>query len=174
MHTEPINNPENTPQAPKPPTIIDGMMQPGFPTAKVFTCFFLSDCLVFVKTGSFSTNMAGTMRASLGGYTGDAMIMGAIGGIADYHNQQKRMKNAVHVAGWNPEQMVAVHKRNFMLPYSAINTIELKGPNFAGEVRVIVEAGETHKFRLNRQSKASFAYCEKIFSEFLPGKVVHK
>ena len=173
MQNEPISNSGNTPKAPKPPTIIDGMMQPGFP-AKVFTCFFLSDCLVFVKTGSFSTDMAGTMRASLGGYTGDAMILGAVGSIADYHNQQKRMENAAHVAGWDPEQMVAAHKRNFMLLYSAISKIELKGPNLFREVRVFIEAGKTHKFRLNNQSKTVFAYNEKVFNEFLPGKVQKK
>ena len=170
MKSDQTPNPgDNQPQQ-KPPTILDGLMQPGFP-AKVFTVFFLNECMVFVKTGSYSTDMGGTMRAALGGYTGDALIMGALGSLADYRNRNSRMKNAATVAGWNPDDMVAAHKRNFMLPYNLVNKIELKGPNFAGELRVIVDTGKTQKFRVNNQSKQSALYYEKIFNEFLPGKI---
>lgn len=162
------------PPLPKPPTIFDGFVQPGFPLAKVFTCFFLRDCLVFVKTGSLSTNMGGSIRTSLGGFTGDALILGAMGSIADQHNRENRMEKAASVASWNAEQMVAAHRRNFMLRFSEIEIIRLKGPNFAGELRVIIESGKSYKFRLNNQSKNSVAYLEKVFNEFLPGKILRK
>ncbi|MDX9881526.1 MAG: hypothetical protein RBS73_05630 [Prolixibacteraceae bacterium] len=177
MQNQLTGNSENIPKpppVPKPPTIIDGMMQPGFPTAKVFTCFFLSDCMVFVKTGSISTDTAGSIRSFFGGYTSDALLLGAVGGLVDDYNRQKRMKNAARAVAWDPRQMVAAHKRNFMLPYNLIHTIEIKGPNFAGEARVVVDAGKIYKFRLNRQSKASFAYYERIFNDFLPGKIKKK
>ena len=182
MQADPKGNHEKIPQPPpipqsppipRPPTIIDGLMQPGFP-AKVFTCFFFSDCAVFAKTGSFSTNSEGLMRAYFGGYSSDALFFGAFAGLADYHNQQKRLKNAAGVVSWDARTMVAAHKRNFMLPYNAIRAVELKGPNFAGEIKVIISAEKNHKFRLDKQSKSTLAYYEKIFNEFLPGKVKKK
>lgn len=157
----------------KPPTILDGLVQPGF-LAKVYTAFFMPDCLVFVKTGSVNTDMSGSMRAALGGATGDALIMGALGSIADARNRKKRIAKAASVASWEPEQMVAAHKRNYMLPYNAIKQVTIKGPNFAGELRIIVEAGIQNKYRLNNQSKASAQYVEKVFNEFLPGKIIRR
>lgn len=173
MKSEKITNPGNPHPKQLAPTILDGFLQPGFP-AKVFTVFFLVDCLVFVKTGSIATNMGGTMQTALGGYTGDGLIMGALGSLADVRNRESRMNNAATVASWDPQQMLAAHKRNFMLPYSSIRQIEMKGPNFAGEVKVVVDAEKTHKFRLDKQTKTSIVYYEKIFSEYLPGRILKK
>lgn len=164
----------NSIQPPMLPTVLDGFLQPGFPLAKVFTCFFLNDCLVFVKTGSFGTNMSDTMRASLGGYTSTGLIAGAIGGVVDVFTADSRIKNATQVAGYSRENMVAAHKRNFMLPYQQITLIEIKGPNFAGELKVIFHSEKIHKFRINRQSKASANYIEQVFLKFLPGKIQKK
>jgi len=158
----------------KPPTVLDGFLQPGFPMAKVFTCFFLSECIVFLKTGSFGTNMAGTMRASQGGYTSTGLITGAIGGIADLFNDEDRINKASAVAGYSPENMVAAHKRNFMLTYEQIKSVEIKGPNFAGEIRIIINADKTRKFRIDRQSRDSAKYIERVFNEFLSGKIQKK
>lgn len=170
MKSEEMSNPDNPHPKQLAPTILDGFMQPGFP-AKVFTLFFLDDCLVFVKTGSFSTNMGGTMQTALGGYTGDGLIMGALGSLVDMRNRESRMNNAAAVVSWDPDRMIASHKRNFKIPYNLIRRVELKGPNFAGEVKVLVEADKTHKFRLNKQSKSSIVYYEKTFNKYLPGKI---
>jgi hypothetical protein len=156
----------------KPPAILDGLIQPSFPFAKVFTCFFLYDCMVFAKTGSVSTNIAGTMRGYLGGYTPDAMVAGAIGTLVDAFNDDSRVSKAAEMAGFSPEAMVAAHKRNFMISYSEIESVEIKGPNFAREVRIIIQAGSRHKFRIDRQSKESANYIKKLFSEYLQGKVI--
>ncbi|MFH2094590.1 MAG: hypothetical protein ABIJ16_02725 [Bacteroidota bacterium] len=164
------NNQQGSGNMPKPPTVLDGLLQPGFP-AKVFTVFFLNDCMVFAKTGSFGTAMGSTMQASLGGFTGAGMIAGAVGGLADAGNASNRADKAAGLAGLDPQQIVAAHKNNLMVPYGALRGVELKGPNFAGELKVIVDAGSSHKFRMDKQSKASAAYVEKVFNEFLPGKV---
>lgn len=169
MKSEEITNSSENQVYQKPPTILDGLILPGF-LPKVFTSFFLKDCLVFVKTGSVNTDTSSGIRAFLGGSTSDALIMGALGSIVDARNREKRINKAASVAGWNPEDMVAAHKRNFMLPYNNINKIEFKGPNFAGELKIIVDADKTYKFRVNNQSKQSALYYEKIFNEFLPGK----
>ncbi|MBU0487012.1 MAG: hypothetical protein KKD31_03570 [Bacteroidetes bacterium] len=164
----------NTPemQAPKPPTVLDGMMQPGFPV-KVFTTLFFENCVVFCKTGSFATDSAGTMRSALGGYTGAGLIMGAVGTLVDHTNRESRVNKAAAVAALEPQKIVAAHSRNFMLPYSSITSVELKGPNFAGELRVKVYAGgKKHKFRMDKQSKSTGKYITDVFNEFLAGKVV--
>lgn len=156
------------------PTVLSGFLQPEFPAARVFTSIFLNNCLVFVKTGSFGTNMAGTMQATLGGYTPTGLIAKAIGSIVDFYNAESRAKKTSDIAGFSPENMVAAHKRNFMLLFDEIKSVEIKGPNFAGEVKVVVSAGKTHKFRIDRQSKESTKYIERVFNEFLPGKIVRK
>jgi len=172
MESETNTNPGG--QQTKPPTVLDGFLQPSFPFAKVFTCFFLNNCMVFTKTGSFGTNAAGTMRGSLGGFTPAAMVAGAVGTLVDMHNDGSRAEKAAGMSAYSPENMVAAHKRNFMLPYGDVRNVELKGPNFAGEFKVIVYADKIHKFRIDRQSKASAQYIESVFNQFLPGKIIKK
>ncbi len=167
MNEENINT-ENT--GPKPPVVIDGLTQPGFP-AKVFTCLFFQDCMVFCKTGSFSTNAAGTMQASLGGFTGAALIGSAIGAIVDSASADSRSKQAASMSALDPADIVKAHKNNFIVPYNTVSNVEIKGPNFAGEVKVIVCFSGKEKFRIDRQSKASAKYIVDTFSSFLPGKV---
>lgn len=173
MKSEEISNPDNKHSKHLAPTILDGFIQPGF-LAKVYTVFFMPDCLVFVKTGSINTDTAGSIRASLGGFTGDALILGALGSIVDARNRKKRIEKAASVASWEPEVMVAAHKRNHMLPYHSIRQVTIKGPNFAGELRIAIEAGNTYKYRVNSQSKSSALYFQKIFNEYLPGKILKK
>lgn len=156
---------------PEQPVILDGLVQPSFPFARVFTLFILPDCLVFTKTGSFGTNAAGTMRASLGGYSSEAMVAGAIGVLADQYNDESRRSAASVLASFSPENMVAAHKRNFMVPIEKVESLEIRGPNFAGELRIILHAGVRRKFRMDRQSKASAKYVTDLFNRFLPGKV---
>lgn len=153
------------------PAVLDGLVQPSFPFARVFTLFFIHDYLVFTKTGSFGTNASGILRGSLGGYTPEAMVAGAIGTLLDQHNDEARRLEASALAGFSPENMVAAHKRNFMISYENVESIEIRGPNFAGELRIIVMAGGRHKFRIDKQSKASAKYVKDLFLRFLPGKV---
>lgn len=161
------------PKLPVQPVILDGLVQPSFPFARVFTLFFLRDCLVFTKTGSFGTNAAGTMRGSLGGYSPEAMIAGAIGSLADQYNDEARRSEASKLTAFSPDNMVAAHKRNFKLMYEQVESVEIRGPNFARELRIIVMAGgERHKFRIDRQSASSAKYVTEVFNKFLPGKVI--
>jgi len=153
----------------KPPTILDGLIQPHFPFARVFTCFFLKDCLVFTKTGGCGTNASGTMRSALGGFTPAAMLASAIGTIVDMFHDQSRASNAAGMAAFSPENMVASHKRNFMFSYCEIKSVEIKGPNIAGELKVIINADKTYKFRIDRQSKESANYIRRVFNEFTNG-----
>src|SRR5665811_1371252 len=81
------------------------------------------------------------MRTALGGYTGDGLIMGAIGTIIDQNNMEMRVSKTAAVAAYDPEEIVKTHKRNFLLRYGEIEKIELKGPNFAKELRIIIYAG---------------------------------
>ena len=151
--------------------VLDGFVQPSFPFARVFTLFFLPNCLVFTKTGSFGTNASGILRGSLGGYTPEAMVVGAIGTLFDQHNDESRRSEASALAAFSPENMVAAHKRNFMISYENVESVEIRGPNFGGELRIIVLAGGRHKFRMDRQSKASAKYVKDLFLLFLQGKV---
>lgn len=158
----------------KPPTALGNFLQPGFPFAKVFTAFFFGDRVVFAKIGSFGTNAAGTMQASLGGFTPTALVAGAVGAIVDSASSGTRTRRAAGLAGLDPEAMVAAHKKNFAIPYGTVKSVEIKGPNFAGEVRVTITAEKAHKFRIDRQSKDAAKYLEGVFAEFFPGKVTRK
>lgn len=155
------------------PTVIDGFIKPDFPFGKVYTCFFMTDCLVFVKTGRFGTNIKGSIHASQGGYTSDSLILGAIGGIIDMFNSDRRMKNANALASLTPIEMVNADKRNFMVPISEIRKIEFKGPNFANELIIRIFTEKLIKFRLDSQSKNSARYITDIFSAFIPSEI-HK
>ena len=157
------------------PVVLDGLVQPSFPFARVFTLFFMHDCLVFTKTGSFGTNAAGTMKGSLGGFTPEAMVAGAIGTLVDQFNDQARKSEASELAAFSPEDMVAAHRRNFMISYDEVESVEIRGPNFARELRIIITArGDKHKFRIDKQSGSSAKYVTDLFLWFLPGKVISK
>jgi len=165
-------NPQSQVPYQKPPTVVDGLVQPGLP-AKVFSVLFFENCLVFVKSGSFSPNSAGTMRTALGGYTGAGMVMGAVGNLIDYQTNKSRMEHVAGMASYSPGEIAQAHKHNFLLLYSVIEKVEMKGPNFAGEMRLSVYArGEKHKFRIDNQSKSSGSYIRQVFDSFLPGKVL--
>jgi len=157
----------------KPPTVLDGFIQPGL-SVKVYTMFFLKDTLVAAKTGSWATHAAGTMSAAMGGSVASRSQGYAIGTLMDHVNRNKRGDNAAKLAGYSPDEMVAADKANFQLPYSLISYVEIKGPNFAGEVNVKLGADKEHKFRVDTQSKSSVKYIVDIFQEFLPGKVIQK
>ncbi len=159
--------PQNSYQ--KPPTVIDGLIQPGFP-AKVFSALFFDFCVVFVKSGSFGTNSSGTMRASLGGFTKEALLMGAIGTLIDGKNRESRINNTASMASNSLGVIVQAHKLNFLLLYDKIEKVEMKGPNFAGEIKLSFYAnGQRHKFRLDKQSKTTLQYYYKVLNEFVPG-----
>lgn len=157
----------------KPPTILDGFIQPGLPV-KVYTVFFMKDRLVFTKTGSWTTHAAGTMSAAMGGTVGGRTQGFAIGTIMDHVNRNNRGDKAKQLAGYSPDEMVAADKANFQVPYSFVTRVEIKGPNFARELNVKIKAGKEHKFRLDNQSTDSIGYIYRTFNEFLPGRIIQK
>lgn len=58
-------------------------------------------------------------------------------------------------------------------PLTVIEKVEMKGQNFAYEIRLTFYArGDKHKFRIDNQSKASGKYIRQVFQEFLPGKII--
>ncbi len=165
-------NPQSQVPYQKPPTVIDGLVQPGIPP-KVFSVLFFENCLVFIKSGSINPNTAGSMRASLGGFTGAGLMAGAIGSIVDQNTNRSRMDHVAGLASLNPGVIAQAHKHNFLLLYNVIEKVEMKGPNFAGEIRLSVYArGEKHKFRIDNQSKASGKYIKQVLEGFLSGKII--
>lgn len=158
----------------KPPTVLDGFIVPGFPV-KVFTCLFFSDCIVFIKTGSFTTNLAGTMHAALGGYSGDGLIMGAMGTLVDDATRENRIAKTAELAAYNIDEIVKAHKRNFKLDYKSITSIEMKGPNFAGEIRFrFYEGKNCYKFRMDKAGKTTSKFVKNILDEYVPNKLIFK
>lgn len=158
----------------KPPAVLGNFLQPGFPLAKVFSVFFMENSLVFAKTGSGGTNAAGTMAASLGGFNPTALIASGVGAIVDQHTDENRSDKTGQLAAFSAAEIVAENKRNFMIPFDAVKSVTINGPNFAGEVRVIITSDKSHKFRINKQSKDSADYIKQVFADFLPGKVSYK
>ena len=156
---------------PVQPVILDGLVQSSFLFARVFTLFFLQGYLVLTKTGSFGTNTYGSIRGSLGGFTPEAMVTGAIGTLADQLNEEGRRTRAFELAALSPDQMVAAHKRNFKISYEDVESVEIRGPNFAGELSIIVLAGGRYKFRMDRQSRVSAKNVKDLFLRYLQGKI---
>ena len=109
---------------------------------------------------------------ALGGYTAEAMVAGAIGKLVDLHNDQERSSRVSEMASDTSESLVAAHKLNFQLSYAAVEKVEIRGPNFAGELRIIILADRKFKFRIDRQSRGSAKYVEDVFLRFLPGKII--
>ena len=169
------STPQDAPSAPveKPPTVLDGFIQPGLPV-KVYTIFFMKDCFVAAKTGSWTTHAAGTMSTAMGG-SGASRSQGyAIGTLMDHFSSNSRGDKAEKLAGYGPDEMVAADKANFQVPYSFVTSVEIKGPNFANELHIKIKAGKDHKFRMDNQSKDSIRYVLNVFQEFLPGKIFNK
>jgi hypothetical protein len=157
----------------KPPTVLDGFIQPGLPV-KVYTIFFMKDRLVATKTGSWTTYAAGTMSTAMGG-SGSSRAQGyAIGSIMDHFSSNSRGDKAAKLAGYSPDEMAAADKANFQVPYGFVSSVEIKGPNFANELHIKIKAGKEHKFRIDNQSKDSIRYIINVFQEFLPGKITLK
>ena len=156
----------------RPPTVLGNFLQPGFPFAKVFSVLFMNGGMVFAKTGSGGTNAAGTLRASLGGSSPVALIASAIGTLYDTKSQDSRSAKTGQLGGQAVQDIVAADKRNFFVPFTAVKQVQVKVPHFGGEVKVIIEADKTHKFRIDRQSKESAKRIVSGFNEFLPGKVL--
>jgi hypothetical protein len=159
---------ENTVAAPR---VLGSFLQPGFPFAKVFTVYFLADRLVFAKTGTGPTNAGGTMQAALGGFTAAALAAKAVGTLVDASSEASRDANTAMLGGLSPDAIVAAHKLNFQLPFDAVRGVTIKGPNFAGEVKVVVTADREHKFRIDKQSKASAQVIIDAFRDTLGSKV---
>ena len=150
-----------------PPTPLVGFVQSGF-FAKVYTCFFFANCLVFAKSGSFNPDTAGSMQASLGGYTEEAMIAGAIGKIFDSFISRQRNRKAMEVNCTNPESVVAAHKNNFKLDYSDISGVEITKPGWVGETKIKINATDIYKFTMKGMP---VGVLESTFKKFVPGKV---
>lgn len=153
------------------PRVLGSFLQPGFPFAKVFTVYFLPDRLVFAKTGTGPTNAAGSMQSALGGFTAAALAAKAVGTLVDASSEASRSANSAALGGLSADEIVAAHKLNFQLPFDAIRSVTIKGPNFAGEVKVIVSADKDHKFRIDKQSKAAAKVIADAFRETLGNKV---
>lgn len=156
----------------KTPTILSDLIKPGLP-AKIFTAFFMDDRIVFAKTGSGSTNIEGTQRAFHGGFGASAAIMGGIGALMDYKRGKQRGDYAGEIASFSSEDILIADKNNFQVFYGNVSAVEVKGPNFAGELKIVVrENGNEHKFRMDKQSKDSANYIVCTFNQFIPNKVV--
>ena len=150
------------------PTPLVGFVKSGF-FAKVYDCFFFSNCLVFAKSGSFNPDTSGTIRASLGGYTREAMIAGAIGKLFDNFTGGQKTNRALEVDYMNPDSIVATHKSNFKLSYTAISGVEIIKPGWSGETKIKINATESCKFTMKGMP---VGVLESIFEKFLPGKVL--
>jgi hypothetical protein len=152
------------------PTPLVGFVQEGF-FVKVYTCFFFADCLVFAKSGSFNPDTSGTMRASLGGYTEEAMIAGAVGKLFDSFTSRERNRKAMEVNCMDPDSLVSAHKNNFKVKYADISKVEITKPGWAGETKIRVNATEAYKFTMKGMP---VGVLESTFNKFVAGKVVVK
>lgn len=153
------------------PLVLDGFVKPGF-IARVYSLLLFPNCMVICKTGNFGANSAGSMRASMGGNVGDGAILGAIGEIFDSARRKKRMEKAASLLTKSPKEIAQSDKRNYLINYIDIDKVEVKGPNFAGEIKLrIFTPATTYKLRLDGQNKSSQKFLVKTLSEYMPGKV---
>lgn len=162
---------QSAPQTAALPVALANFVQPGFPFAKVFSVYFMDGQMVFAKVGSGGTNAAGTMRASLGGATPMAMIAGAIGGLLDSATEDRRLARSVQLADQRVAQLLDANRHNFALPLATVTRVELRGPNWFREVKVLISAESEHKFRIDKQSTDSLKAISSVFQQFLPGRV---
>ena len=153
------------------PIVLGDFIQPGFPFAKVFSVYFVDNQMVFARVGSGGTNAAGAMRASLGGSTPVAMIAGAIGALVDGETENSRSEKSSQLGSQKVDQMICADKHNFAVPFEAVSRVEIKGPNWFREVKVLIVADRQHKFRVDKQSQDSARTIFSIFQQFLPGKI---
>ncbi|MDX9846644.1 MAG: hypothetical protein RBT74_06665 [Tenuifilaceae bacterium] len=153
------------------PVVLDGFVKPGF-IARVYSLLLFPSCMVICKTGNFGASSAGSMRASMGGNVGDGAILGAIGEIFDSARRNKRMEKAASLLSKSPEEIAQSDKRNFLIRHIDIDKVEVKGPNFAGEIKLRIHtSSKTYKLRLDGQNKSSQKFLVKTLSEYMPGKV---
>lgn len=157
----------------KAPLVLDGFMKEGFRT-KVFTVLFYEDCLVFCKTGNLRTSTSNSIQTSLGVYTGDAMLLGAIAKIFDNWRGNKRVQEAADLSVMNPEEIAKANASNLLLYYSEIQRVELLRQKWLSEAKVRIRASKVFQFKLEDQSKKTLDCIEKTFNEFLPEKVMRK
>ncbi len=156
----------------KPPQVLSGLIQPGLP-AKIYSLFFMDEGMVAVKTGSGSTNTSGSMRAFHGGAGATANIMGGIGTLMDMHSANKRGNYLGQVGGMDTNSLLAENKVNFLIPYDAIQQIEMKGPGWGGEMKIKIHMpGKMHKFRVDTRSDAIAKMFFDAFTKHCPGKVL--
>ncbi len=153
------------------PVVLDGFIKPGF-IARVYSLLLFPSCMVICKTGNFGSNSAGSMRASLGGNVGDGAILGAIGEIFDSARRNKRMEKAASLLSKSPEEIAQSDRRNYLISYNNIDRVEVKGPNFAGEIKLRIHTPtKTYKLRMDCQNKSSQIFFVNTLVEYLPGKV---
>ncbi|MCK6605081.1 MAG: DUF5684 domain-containing protein [Ignavibacteriaceae bacterium] len=174
VHTDTAGAAASTParKPEKPPTILSDLIQPGL-VGKIFTIFFKEEGMVFVKTGSGSTNASGSMRAALGGAGPAATIMSGFGKVLDMANADKRGDYLGQVGGYDVNSLLSQHKLNFYVPYGMVERVELKGPSMMGEMKVKVFAGgQEHKFRVDTRSDSIARMFFNTFNEHCPGKVI--
>ncbi len=156
----------------KPPQVLSGLIQPGLP-GKIYSLFFMDEGMVAVKTGSGSTNASGSMRAFHGGAGATANIMGGIGTLMDMHSANKRGNYLGQVGGMDTNSLLAENKVNFLIPYDAVQQIEMKGPGMMREMKVKIHmSGEVHKFRVDTRSDAIAKMFYDAFTKHCPGRVL--
>ncbi len=158
------------PQPRTPVTVLMDFIQPGFPFARVYSVFFLERELVFSRTGLGGTNAAGTLRGSLGGWSPAALIAGALGALADMFRSDRRVEKTVAAQRCIGEGEGETED-DFTLPYDSITRVEVRGPNFVREIKVILWAGEERRFRIDRQTEGDAQRIRQVFERFLPGRV---
>ena len=164
----------DTPPAPnkKPPQVLSGLIQPGLP-GRIYSLFFMDEGMVAVKTGSGSTNASGSMRAFHGGAGATANIMGGLGALMDMHSANKRGNYLGQVGGMDTNSLLAENKVNFLIPYDAVQQIEMKGPGMMGEMKVKIHmSGKVHKFRVDTRSDAIAKMFYDAFTKHCPGRVL--
>lgn len=155
----------------KPPQVLSGLIQPGLP-AKIYSLFFMDEGMVAVKTGYGSTNASGSMRAFHGGAGATANLMGGIGTLMDMHSANKLGNYLGQVGGMDTNSLLAENKVNFLIPYDAVQQIEMKGPGMMGEMKVRIHMpGKVHKFRVDTRSDAIAKMFYDAFTKHCPGKV---
>ncbi|GJQ33611.1 MAG: hypothetical protein HBSAPP04_24500 [Ignavibacteriaceae bacterium] len=156
----------------KPPLVLSGLIQPGLP-GKIYTLFFMDEGMVAVKTGSGSTNASGSMRAFHGGAGATANIMGGLGALMDMHSANKRGNYLGQVGGMDTNSLLAENKVNFLMPYDAVQQIEMKGPGMMGEMKVMIHMPDkVHKFRVDTRSDSIAKMFYDVFTKHCPGRVL--
>ena len=139
--------------------------------AKIFTIFFVDEGMAVVKTGSGATNASGTLRAFHGGAGATANVMAGLGGLWDMKSAKDRSDYLGEVGGYDTRSLISENKANFLIPYSEVEKIEMKGPGWGGELKIKIFAKEIHKFRIDTRSDSLVNSYYKTFCDRFPGRV---